>query len=440
MAGKLAPVPDYEYIGVDPKHGESLWQRVNQGWKPGKYGKGFIMNGELYTWVVDSYGNPNHHAILQTFFEGKRPDDYIAEIHPDGGFESWDRKYDSLIQTNDPRLKPSSGWKVASDDKPVNLIQVNTLALGGNRYLSRQPFAYFPKTQTIALGQPGGHHADLELPGETHHAIRYDGWIETPEHHYRGPGVHFYTSDYVDLSPEAYHALHEYAHPEFKPWVYHPPGEPVEDNWKFADFWEDQRKENFPEDFEEDELNQSKPMSVEEIKARVEKGNTLYQQGKSVHFADGYDIAWDVDKNGDPHHDQVVEALGLEDRPVKFYGILTEDGTEEDAYGFLHDLWSFKQANTHNWDEGHSGKGLLLRDGTLITWNDEEYPFHDDYIAEHPEIDVGGAHYLYIWPNGKCSTAWGTLTEENEQEIRDHDPRLYVDVDTGRPGTWQFGR
>ena len=110
------------------------------------------------------------------------------------------------------------------------------------------------------------------------------------------------------------------------------------------------------------------------------------------------------------------------------------------------DVWHFgafemgeEESDQLNWEEGNDGKGLLLMDGTLHTWNSEDYEIHADYLADHSHIDEAGSQFLYIDKNGKVTTTWGGLNPDQEEKIRERDPRLYVDIDEGGASPWQFG-
>lgn len=220
---------------------------------------------------------------------------------------------------------------------------------------------------------------------------------------------------------------------------------------KVADFWDDQKKEDFPEDFELDEDgllpwvdNHYTPEQVHQI---VNKGVEPFGEAKAIATPTGnHRIEWMVDKGGGPHHDEVAKACGYGGRNDLQYLIRNHDGNWVDAYHMTDtdNDWNFMASvdeNNHrlDWDEGNDGKGLLLADGSVHTWNGDDYDVHSDYLADHPELDAGGAHYLYIEPQGKCSTAWGTLESEHEDQLREADPRLYADIDQGGAANWAFG-
>jgi hypothetical protein len=191
------------------------------------------------------------------------------------------------------------------------------------------------------------------------------------------------------------------------------------------------------------------------------------KSGKGIVAPDGTIHTWQTDQYESPHHNEVIQDLGYTRGPIPMTFEITPMG-EWDSWtnrigdlkqalaqgrpdltyaGDSRDGWDFtasmddEEDTNHklNWEPGQDGKGMLLPDGSVHTWHNDDYEVHNDYIADHPDLDVGGAHYVYISPEGKCSTAWGTLGPEHEDRLREADPRLYVDYDQGGATGWAFG-
>lgn len=221
-------------------------------------------------------------------------------------------------------------------------------------------------------------------------------------------------------------------------------------DWNFvaseSDFWEQQRKQDFPEDFEPDVLEAgetpiqyTKGDILQIIKQPIETGHI----GKGLMDESTNDIIaeWPVDKFGGPHHDEVCEALRIYDPVGIKFMLIGNDGRWYDPYEMPDADWNFvastEDSHVLNWDEGNEGKGLIFDDGRVHTWNEDDYPVHDEYLDDHPELPTP-THYLYISPGGKCNTAWGSLGPVETELLSEAHPTLHADVEHGH-ATWEFG-
>jgi len=59
----------------------------------------------------------------------------------------------------------------------------------------------------------------------------------------------------------------------------------------------------------------------------------------------------------------------------------------------------------HNWEPGNYGKGITDQNGVVHTWNEDEYPFHHNYISAHPQVGDPRA-FFYIAPEGNVRTTY----------------------------------
>ena len=101
--------------------------------------------------------------------------------------------------------------------------------------------------------------------------------------------------------------------------------------------------------------------------------------------------------------------------------------------------WKFTNLDSTDlldWEEGNEGKGLIARDGSIYTWNDEDFDVHAQFLEQHPEIVP--QHYLIIHEDGKVESAGlgEPLDQIAEDRLSDADPRLYVDH--SEANTWNF--
>jgi hypothetical protein len=559
-AAKLPPFPDYEHVEhhLSPESTQKVWELVNEGWQPGKEGKGLFVNGELYTWAtVDDDGWPHHSDVYPLLTQGGNYNIAPAEvgalyyIGTDGEIDG-DEQTVAIAPQHDPRL--------------------------------------------FDMGAEG---FDL-----TAHKLADDGGGEAPGVAETGAYLGYPLWGIWGMASTRWQKHHRRKKRKKK-------------RKKKSDFWEDQRRQDFPEDFEETELEATKPRPYDEweIRQLVNEAELnpveLGQEGKALLFPNGNRIEWRTDAHGGPHHDEVRSVYRLYDPDDADNIVIARDGTETnyselwrkgmdeefgmggeeewhfgktaDAHDFPPDQYDptfdyhhyrpgqpgkafiapdgrlvswnvggygeapeqfFRDAGPHhaevamhigldrfpeqseealaddrqdaidneyefeepepswhtpisidtqgqydvlnwndnwrkdmahsvfqaaglrpkadnewhfgalqpneeghvlNWEEGWTGKGLLLADGTLHTWNDDDYEYHNDYAIENigvgPGLEdtLGGAHYLYISPQGKVSTSWGTLGAQEEERLREADPRLYVDIDEGGSAPWQFG-
>lgn len=100
--------------------------------------------------------------------------------------------------------------------------------------------------------------------------------------------------------------------------------------------------------------------------------------------------------------------------------------------------WKFgsDEGDILNWDEGQEGKGIIDRNGHVYTWDNEDYEVHSDFLKEHP--DIVPMRYFWIEPDGRAygSGLGDELDNQDEEVLREADPRLYVNRDLDN--TWNF--
>lgn len=103
-------------------------------------------------------------------------------------------------------------------------------------------------------------------------------------------------------------------------------------------------------------------------------------------------------------------------------------------------LWriaSDSWGNVHDWDEGNDGKGIIDDQGHVFTWNADEFPYHGDWMREHP--DVIPAKKFDIDHDGTCrGMGMGEMLGQYEKELLEEaDPRLNVQPE--QEGVYNFG-
>lgn len=65
--------------------------------------------------------------------------------------------------------------------------------------------------------------------------------------------------------------------------------------------------------------------------------------------------------------------------------------------------------NSIDWEPGRHAKGIVDEWGDVHVWDEDEYPYHSDYIEAHPEVgdpqgffyvsETGGIDITYPNPN-----------------------------------------
>jgi hypothetical protein len=198
--------------------GRDPWQEGDpiEPWEPGHPGKGMMLAGKPLAWkITDQYGGPHHNdvAYAHDSSEEHSPQGYF-HIDPDGTTQAEGyADVESFVQ-HDPRLKlprELTKWDdvFQADNDPEQLLAKtadwNGSKLGlpdiiegttpGEKSLFRgqiapdregtRPVVYHKPSQTVYLGQPGTHHADVVNEHSLHEDafLRGDtpGWVEEPE-------------------------------------------------------------------------------------------------------------------------------------------------------------------------------------------------------------------------------------------------------------------
>jgi formylglycine-generating enzyme required for sulfatase activity len=84
-----------------------------------------------------------------------------------------------------------------------------------------------------------------------------------------------------------------------------------------------------------------------------------------------------------------------------------------------------------SWQPGNHGKGLTDEHGNVHTWNEDEYPFHQNYATEHPEVGNPQSCF-YIDKDGAVDVSYPSSLhdgEEHNKRAAEHilkaDPALY---------------
>lgn len=89
-----------------------------------------------------------------------------------------------------------------------------------------------------------------------------------------------------------------------------------------------------------------------------------------------------------------------------------------------------------DWQPGRTGKGLVDQYGAVHTFDNDEYPMHSDYEAQHNFWGMPRC-YFYINEHGDVTPMPGHLDVEdelgeNKDAIEEADPNLHV-----LPSSWQ---
>lgn len=422
-SGQIPPIPDFDAVAhQSPESAEKIWNLVNKGWEPGKEGKGMVVNHQLYHWnTQDEDGWPHHHNVADVMntaglpvlhpTNGRElhPDTHLLYyIDPDGNFDTSSEDADKIVQAQDPRLNLDeyaykfASWKFGDDAGGVD----SGGTAGGNP----------------APADPSPAPSDSPTPATVVYGYPFMGMWGHAMSHWQNK-----------------HRSRKHR--------------------KKSDYWDDQKAKDFPEDFRPtDPGPMPDNMDPRTIKDLVRKGYEPGNHGKALIDANGRRFDWNVNEYGQPHHHEVEQALGVvpdgakgqvlidpEGRELNWDDLLNEDLDKDENHELgLGGNWVFghyEDETPHrlNWEEGNEGKGILTKGGELHTWNGDDYDYHFDYIADHPDVDDVLSHHLYISPHGKVTTVWGTLEPKHEEQLREADPRLYLDLDTGNGTPWAFG-
>lgn len=420
MTEKIPPIADFSACAfLSPESGQKVWDAVNTGWTPGKAGKGFVNAGRLYTWnVTNDDGWPHHDHVIDLLSAADVPVDemiyyqIIVYIDADGEFDCENEELEPIIVRQEPRLTPTpeNDWRFGS---------TRTADEGGGG----------DSGGDMGGGDSGGSsEAPSEAPAETHG--------DTNNHHDHHDHVHYLGAPWYGGVWGRSHAAFQEHHRVKK-------NKKKRKKKSNDDFWDQQRMEDFPEDFQDLDLADAPTINYtdEDIHNLVAKGHTRkgYRgMGKGILKPDGFKIYWDVDATGAPHHQQVEQALG-----VRSHDCLTvnEDGTEdshnEQMAAINQGDWKFGAGPAHslNWDEGEPGKGVLFPDGSLHTWNQDEYYTHGDYLSEKGLNGVVSS-FLYIERSGSVHDMGDPVPGKHHAAITTADPRLHFPKEHG--SDWQF--
>jgi hypothetical protein len=177
---------------------------------------------------------------------------------------------------------------------------------------------------------------------------------------------------------------------------------------------------------------------------------------------DQYNVhTWTTEDGGGPNHLEYAASIGMDwDQVLVAFDIAPDGGiwaflkdavgpearrVIQDADSRLNaadaddETWTFTgktEDDILDWDEGHEGRGLIDRQGNVYTFDQEEFPYHADWLREHP--DVMPKRYFWIEPDGQCrgSGMGDELDQIDEEVLREADPRLYVIQE--EENTWKF--
>jgi hypothetical protein len=83
----------------------------------------------------------------------------------------------------------------------------------------------------------------------------------------------------------------------------------------------------------------------------------------------------------------------------------------------------------HDWEPGQDGLGIVSHDGSVHTWDADEYPSHARWLKHNPNAQDG--HHFEIEPSGRINLLGGYGEEDHPywqemaQRIMDVDDHLH---------------
>ncbi len=93
-----------------------------------------------------------------------------------------------------------------------------------------------------------------------------------------------------------------------------------------------------------------------------------------------------------------------------------------------------------NWQPGEQGKGIVDAHGVVHAFNEDEYGYHHDFLADNPHINP--ISYFYVNPEGGIHITYPhpeydgkTTHDEMMERILPADPAFHPDLDDD----WAFG-
>jgi hypothetical protein len=420
---------------------------------PGMNSLGTIATGSIKPRGVQwSHGDDDSNRLeWYNFFTGPSFDDFgEPNVDMDDPSWNWSSEYDGAVQRHtEQAIKetfPHIDFDNTHKQEPWKFGSAKIPPIADFEHVGLDTRTYLPMWETVNKGwQPGKRGKGIIHNGELY-TWNTDSNMQPDHSHVMALLDTTWADEFLYIDQDGSYRdsygksdeLIQAADPRLKPY------QQKEEDWKFgSSFWAEQRSEFDDRNFEDIDFGNPIRYTAEQIAELVKQPFRPGQRGKALQ-ENGANIAiWNVDDHGGPHHDEVAQALGIWNEDLR-YVLIDELGNEESIYDGLDDFHFGsvdENGNLLDWNEGEDGKGILTLNGSVYTWSGDEYDMHIDFIDDHPNIDFGGAHYLYIEPTGKVKTAWGTLGPEQEAMLQEADPRLYVDIDEGdAPGSmFSFG-